>query len=140
MQSLMSAVPTHRQHHGRPPHLRLGSRIPNPTIRALGRAAAMGQPHHGHLRRSGARHRPSDPEDPEPQAGEEIRSAHHPQYVEDDHRPGHLPARRDVHPPFRREADLRLRDRDGRVWESWAGDGAAENHGVQHVRVDADFQ
>lgn len=127
-------VPSDGQHHGCAAGFHQRRVGPRDGVGAQGRAAALGQPHHGHLCRPGPRHGSAYGAHSGQEAPAEERAPDHDQHVEDDHRPGH--------PAALGYAGLALcGPRDPRVRPQRRDQDARDRHdGLQYVCVDADLQ
>uniref|UniRef100_A0A8B9MYN5 ATPase plasma membrane Ca2+ transporting 3 n=1 Tax=Accipiter nisus TaxID=211598 RepID=A0A8B9MYN5_9AVES len=129
-------VPADRQRGGRGGGLHRG--LHHPGLPAEGRADAVGQPHHGHLRLLGAGHRAAHGGPAAAQALRPQQAPHLPHHAEEHLGPRRLPARHHLHPPLRRGGLLRHRQRAQRP-PALAALGALHHH-LQHLRHDAALQ
>lgn len=126
-------VPTHRQHYRRNLNVCLCRGQQRRGICPQRRAAPLGQSHHGHLRSSCARHRPSDTVNSRPQTGQEVSAPDHAPHGQDDRWASHMPAGHHIRPELRRGESPRVRGRRERR-------DAAPDPRLQHVRLAADLQ
>lgn len=83
-------VPNYCQHHRRPAGFHLCRLRCRDAICAYSRSAPVGQPHHGHVCSSRARHRSANRKDPQSPTARKAGTSDYNKHVEDDHRPGHL--------------------------------------------------